>query len=258
MASTVAKKEKTTELSNDVSFMEIDAGAGVSNLGQEDLALPFIKVLSGLDPKLDELENAKRGDLVNTVTDEVYKGREGIDVLPCHYERVYIQWSPRGSGSGAPSAIYKNRSDCPETERDRDDNKDYLKDGSGEYIEETHQHYVMIIGKDGSCDQALIAMKSTQLKKSRKWNSMMSSAIIQGKNGPFTPPRYGMIYKLKTVSEENSKGSWHGWEMSRSGPVTSSDLYSRAKAFAHSIKSGDVVVKHEHDEDRKSSDEVPF
>ena len=37
---------------------------------------------------------------------------------------------------------------------------------------------------------ALVAMKSTQLKKSRKWNSMVSSRSMQGKNGTFIPPRF--------------------------------------------------------------------
>ena len=40
-------------------------------------------------------------------------------------------------------------------------------------------------------------MKSTQLKVSRKWNSMMMGIKMQGKNGLFTPPTYSHIYKLK-------------------------------------------------------------
>ena len=97
-------------------------------------------------------------------------------------------------------------------------------------------------------------MKSTQLKKSRKWNSMMASRSMQGQNGPFTPPRFSHIYHLKTVSEENSKGSWHGWEMSCEGVIEDGALYSRAKGFAESITAGDVVVKHTDDEaDGKST-----
>ena len=99
-------------------------------------------------------------------------------------------------------------------------------------------------------------MKSTQLKKSRKWNSMMASRSIQGKNGPFTPPRFSHIYHLKTIAEENSKGSWHGWEMSCEGIIEDGDLYMRAKNFAESITAGDVVVKHTDDEDGDQS--TPF
>ena len=46
---------------------------------------------------------------------------------------------------------------------------DYL---SGNYVEKTASHFVIIQGD--SPQTALISMKSTQLKISRKWNSMMS------------------------------------------------------------------------------------
>ena len=63
---------------------------------------------------------------------------------------------------------------------------DYVVNGDGSYIEETHQHFVVIINEDGSAETALIAMKSTALKKSRKWNSMMSSVQMQGKTVVYT------------------------------------------------------------------------
>ena len=101
-------------------------------------------------------------------------------------------------------------------------------------------------------------MKSTQLKKSRKWNSIMASRSMMGKNGPFTPPRFSHVYHLKTVQEENSKGSWHGWEMSVDAPIADMTLYQRAKSFAESISQGDVVVKHTDDEGNAFSDDIPF
>ena len=71
---------------------------------------------------------------------------------------------------------------------------------------------------------------------------------MKGKNGQFTQPRFSHIYHLKTISEENSKGSWHGWEMSCEGVIEDGALYTRAKGFAESITAGDVVVKHTDDE----------
>ncbi len=258
MAGAVAKTKKSDVVEFDPSMFEADAGEGVSNMGQDDLALPFLKILSGLDPLLDELDHAKRGDLYNTVSGQVYKGKDGIRVIPCAYQRRYIQWAPRGSGSGAPTAIYETQQDCPKVQRSKDDNKDYVVGGDGEYIEETHQHFVLILNEDGSVETALIAMKSTALKKSRKWNSMMSSITMQGKNGPFTPPRYSQVYMMKTVQEENSKGSWHNWEMTREGPITDGAVYKRAKDFYESIDSGDVVVKHQDDSAPTQSNDVPF
>jgi len=85
---------------------------------------------------------------------------------------------------------------------------------------------------------------------------MMASRSMMGANGPFTPPRFSHIYNLKTVSEENSKGSWHGWEMSVEGPIEDAALYTRAKGFADSITAGDVVVKHTDDE--AGGSDTPF
>ena len=91
---------------------------GLKNLDQEDMALPFLKIVSGLDPILDEREDVRKGDIVNTVTGEVYKGKDGIRVIPCAYQRKFIQWSPRGTGSGAPSHIFNPGDEMPKTERD--------------------------------------------------------------------------------------------------------------------------------------------
>ncbi len=255
----VAAKENTSVAEFDSSMFEADAGRGVENMGQEDMALPFLKVLSGNDPVLDENEEARKGDIYNTVTGEIVKGKVGIRVIPCAYQRRFIQWAPRGSGSGAPVAIYEPQDQRPKTERSPDDNKEYVVGGDGDYIDETHQHFVVVLKEDGSAETALIAMKSTQLKKSRKWNSIMASRSMMGSKGPFTPPRFAYIYDLKTIGEENSKGSWHGWEMSVEGPVSEAHMYTRAKDFAASITAGDVVVKHSDGEEPAQNDkEIPF
>ena len=238
-------KKSSTEISLSPDILEQDAGLGNQNMGQEDMALPFLKIISGLDTILDENETARKGDIVNTVTGTIYKGKKGIRVVPCSYQRRFIQWAPRGQGSGAPLGIFGPNDLRPKTERSSEDNKEYVVGGDGDYIEETHQHFVIILNDDGSNETALIAMKSTQLKKSRKWNSMIASITLKGKDGAFNPPRFSHIYLLKTVSEENSKGSWHGWEMSKEGVIQDASIYVRAKTFSESISKDEVVVKHD-------------
>tara|TARA_R100001086_G_C11835079_1_gene257598 strand:- start:169 stop:951 length:783 start_codon:yes stop_codon:yes gene_type:complete len=240
------------------SLFEADAGRGNENISQDDLATPFLKILSGNDPILDVHETARKGDILNNVTNRVYKGKDGIRVVPVAYQRRFIQWAPRGQGSGAPMAIFTPNETRPETKRSEEDNKEYVVGGTGDYIEETHQHFVIVINDDGTPETALIAMKATQLKKSRKWNSMIASITMQGKNGPFQPPRFSHVYKLTTLGEENSKGSWHGWEMAKEGVVTDSHVYQQAKKFAESISAGDVVVKHTDANNDSGDNSVPF
>jgi len=96
-------------------------------------------------------------------------------------------------------------------------------------------------------------MKSTQLKVSRKWNSMMMGIKMQGKNGLFTPPTYSHIYNLKTVQMSNDKGTWFGWDISKVGPVSEKGLYDIAKNFAEKICKGEVEAKPESQEPAKKT-----
>ena len=152
--------------------------------------------------------------IINTVTNDMYDGDKGIDVLPVFYKRQYIEWQDRGESKGAPVHIYNAGDDIPKTTRDKM-NKDRL--GNGNYLENTANHYVVTLGDSPST--ALISMKATQLKISKKWNSMMLGIKMQGKNGLFTPPTYSHIYKLRTVQQSNDKGTWFGWDVSQVGPV---------------------------------------
>ena len=77
---------------------------------------------------------------------------------------------------------------------------------------------------------------------------MMQSVKVEGKNGLFTPPMFSQIYRLTIVSESNSKGSWHGWEIEKVGAVADAGIYGIAKTFAASIKAGEVKAKPPQDE----------
>jgi hypothetical protein len=164
---------------------------------------------------------------------------DDIDVIPCHYKRQYVEWQDRGTSTGAPVAIHDAGSDIiSQTTRDKT-YKDRLPNGN--YLENTANHFVLLCGKNPGT--ALISMKSTQLKVSRKWNSMMMGIKMQGKNGLFTPPTYSHIYNLKTVQMSNDKGTWFGWDVSKVGPVTQKDLYDMGKNFAISVGKGEVEAK---------------
>ena len=239
----VVKKEKAGAVA--ISSFEIDSGKGLGNMSQDDLALPFLKILGQLSPEVNKrdgkyVKGAEPGMIFNSVTGDLYDGAKGIQVVPCHYKLEYIEWRDRGEGSGAPVAIHSSSSDVM-TKTTRDASfKDRLPNGN--YIERTASHFVIVNGQTPST--ALIAMKSTQLKISRKWNSMMAGIRLKGKNGLFTPASFSHIYQLKTIQQSNDKGTWFGWEVSKIGPVQDTTLYQQAKTFAENVSKGDVKVKH--------------
>jgi hypothetical protein len=250
----VAEKKKT-----DVALtgmFEADANTGFGNMDTEDYALPFLRVLGQLSPECNKrdakyVDGAEPGMIFNTVTKQLYDGEAGVNVIPCYYKREYVEWSDRGEGTSAPVAIQTVDSGIIKDATRDASYKDRLPNGN--YLENTASYFVTI--DDGT--SALISMKSTQLKVSRSWNSMMNSIKLKGKNGMFTPAMYSHVYNLKTVQQSNDKGTWFGWTVEKVGPVQDKDLYEAAKSFASSVNKGDVTAKHGGDE-TKSKDEVPF
>ena len=255
-------KKSNSQMSK-ISMFEEDAGAGVGNLGQEDLALPFLKLLqknNATDFTKSDGNVASPGDILNTVSSEIYSGKDGLRVIPCAYQRRWIEWSPMNDGQKGPVNIFLPHEKLPKYERSPEDNKEYIVDGGGNYLEDTHNHFILVVDDDNIASSALIAMRSTGLKKSKKWNSQIASLVLQGQNGPFVPPRYSHIYNLKTVLEQGKNNyTWWNWEITREGPIQSDELYAQAKMFSESCDAGDVVVKHEKDDiSENSSSDVPF
>ncbi len=232
------------------NLFEADANQGTQNISQEDLALPFLKILGQLSPEVNKrdgkyVEGAEPGKIINTVTNALY---DTVNVIPVFYKRQYIEWQDRGTSTGAPVAIHDADSDIVSQTTRGKDYKDRLPNGN--YLDNTASHFVLTVEDNPST--ALISMKSTQLKVSRKWNSMMMGIKMQGKNGLFTPPTYSHIYKLSTTQMSNDKGTWFGWDVSKVGPVENADLYGTAKAFAESVGKGEVQAKHGTEEKTNS------
>ena len=234
------------------NVFEEDAAKGLGNIGQQDLALPFLKILGQLSPEVNKLdgkyvEGAEPGMIYNSVSGDLYDGAKGIDVIPAFYKLEYVEWKDRGEGSGGPVAVHDSSSDIMSQTKADANYKDRLPNGN--YVEKTASHFVIITGD--SPTTALISMKSTQLKISRKWNSMMSGIKLKGKNGLFTPASFSHIYRLKTTQMSNDKGTWFGWDVSKVGPITDTSLYQQAKTFSDNISKGSVKAK--HGEEKKGS-----
>jgi len=249
----IIKKENA--VSTNIVF-EADANVQTGTVTQEDLQLPFLKILGQLSPEVNKrdgkyVEGAEPGMIYNSVTGETFSGEIGVPVIPCYYKLEYVEWKDRGKdGSGAPVKIYPSSSDIMTKTTRGGDFKDRLPNGN--YIEKTAQHYVVV--GSSSPTTALIAMKSTQLKISRKWNTIMQSIKVQGKNGLFTPATFSHLYQLKTIQQSNDKGTWFGWEVSKNGPVEDEGMYQQAKNLAESVSKGDIEVKHSEDDTTKVSD----
>ena len=232
----IAEKESTT-LTTATAFEE-DAGSGLENLTAEDLTIPRLKILQALSPEVNKrdgkyVEGAAAGDILNTVTKELYTEDQGCLVIPVAYKRMFLEWQPRESGGG----LIKQHLDpniLSQTTKDKT-GADMLENGN--YIQTSATHYGVVVEGE-SYQQVMIPMAGTQLKKSRTWNSVMASIKVKSSTGKvFTPPSYSHKYKLTTVAESNDRGTWFGWNIELSGVLNEEEmfLYEAAKHFASNI-----------------------
>jgi len=227
-----------------------DANAGLEDIGAEDMAIPFLKILSQLSPEIQKrdgkyIDGAEAGMILNNVSGEVFEGEEGILVVPVAYKREYIEWRPKDQGGGIV-AFHDSNSEAVRSAVKGDKGRDVMPNGNE--LQNTAQHYVLLLKEDGGYEQAVISMKSTQLKKSRRWNSMMMGLKMKRPDGSmFTPACYSHSYHLTTVPESNDQGAWNGWKISNSGPLRDPEVYAAAKAFFDAVQAGETKVKHEEE-----------
>ena len=257
-----------------VSNLEQFSGQGTEHITARDTKLPILKLIGNTSPVLNPSdpkynEEAKLGDIFNEVTGSLYRGKEGCIVVPCLYVNTFNEWADRGDSAGRPVNIHTDPSIMAQTNR-ADDGRDRLSNGN--YVEDTGNHFVYILDKDyNPVESALLTMKSTQKKKSKLWNSMISTRKMKGKNGFFTPPSWATAYKLSTVQESNSKGSWTGWAVEFDRLLdqpADSPILEITKEFYESAVKLDLFGKVAFDSDASaskqalkketSSEKVPF
>ena len=225
--------------------MEADAGDGLQTITTDDMAVPFLRVLQKMSPQLAKrdgayIEGAEEGQIFNTVTGELWDADEGLRVIPCAYNFKYIEWRPRAAGGGIAN-VYTRDEVLPETHKN-EKKQDETNDGN--LLMATAEHYIMLLGSDGSTSQAVVSMSSTQLKYSRKWNSVVNQQTISTKEGIQRAPMYSRVYVLKTFGETNDAGDWSSWGITLEGPVTDIVAYRAAKTFSKAVNTGDVQAKH--------------
>ena len=244
---------KVSETQNQIALatsFEDFQGAGFSETQTDDYQIPFLRILAQLSPQVNKregayVEGAEAGMLYNTVLNKVYDGEKGLECIPCHYNRRFVEWVARENGGGYV-ASYDPTDPIVKTTTKNDRGQDILPNGNT--LTNTAQFFVMLLDPDEGYTKAIITMSSTQLKKARRWNTQMQSLKERGKNGLFILPMMSHIWKLTTVPESNDKGSWFGWNhsMVRRLDLSNEDdqsLFEEGVSFSKSVLAGEVEGK---------------
>ena len=239
----------------------LSEGTGLEETTTEDFAIPFIRVLQPMSPQLQKqhgsyVEGASAGDLFNTVTGEAYDGEKGILIVPCAYNKKYIEWIPREKGGGLVNAGH-DISVLSSCTRDAETRKYHTAEGNE--IVETAQFFVLVL--EDTPQQAVVTFTSTQLGVSRKWLTMLRMARVQNNKGASVDaPMFAYTYRLTTTTQSNDKGSWNGYSVNQE-EATELSVAMIAKDFMSAARSGEVQVKEEQQRDdasAKTEGDAPF
>lgn len=223
--------------------------AGQNNIGRDDMTVPRLVVLQALSPQLQKskpeyIKGAEVGDLCHTGTNEVWSGEEGVIVLPVAYRRTHIEWKPREKGGGFVKDHGPDGNILKSCTLDERTNRQTLVNGN--HIQVTAEYYVFILEEGKDPQPVMMSMAGVQLKKSRRWNTLISTLQVprQSGEGTFNPAMFYRSYLVKTVPNSNDKGDWFEWEIAGDKDVTQlengNELYLIGKALKEAIGSGKV------------------
>ena len=241
MSTNVVKKEEAglpAELMDDIM---LTAGEGV-DYDTSELQIPFIRVIQALSPQIKKsdpafIKDAGQGDAFNTVTGQFWSGEDGLTVIPCFQETKYLEFIPLDQGGGFVGERKVTDPDLANTERNGA--KEILPNGNE--LVKSEQHYCVIVGEDGMNQPAIVDMKSTQLKVSRRWKTQIAMQKVKDSKGQMrTPALYATMWKLSTTEESNQMGTWYNWQVEKVGFIQDKAMFDEAKSFRESIAKGEV------------------
>ncbi len=227
-----------------------DSGKGFEEASRDAFAIPFLNILQDLSPQVKKkmagyVEGARPGQFYQTVTQGLY---DQVTVIPCHFSQVFIEWIPRNKQTSGNKTGFVATYDAVEGSAKakfavRQEGKLVLPNGNE--LQDTREHYVLQILPDGSTQAALIALKSSGLKVSRRWMSQMQTATIEIAGKIIPAPMFAFSYTLGSEEEANEQGSWYQWTVSNRQRITDVEVYRRAKLFGASMAQGKVKVNYE-------------
>ena len=172
------------------------AGLGNENVSTQHLQTPRVKLLQQMNSEVDEshdayVEGAKPGDLLNTVTNEIY-GTE-IYVINVHFTEDFVVWRKREKGGGLVASC-ASRADADEMIGNQDGSPNDYE------IIQTQSH--LLIRKDATTGEMestpfLMDFASSKLRVSREWNTQI--AQLGG-------DRFSTLWKVSSVKTQNRAG----------------------------------------------------
>lgn len=275
-AGAIIETEKGGALTSLMEELLIDAGAGVELKGS-DKAVPFLTILQSNSPQVKEedakyVDGAKAGMVFNTVTKQIFDVRmipgkpvpAGIRAMFAWYNKMMVEWIPdRGgfAGQHLPEDPIVKTAKQIETA----DGKKVLRLPNGNDLVETAYYYPALYDENpDDLKWAVMGLTSTQLKKSRHLNSFMDELRLDNpRGGQFKPPKFALLFEIRTEVEKKAENTWWGWNIQWMGTAENPEpglvggvALAFAKKYFEAVSSSKVTVVPPADD--TATKDVPF
>jgi hypothetical protein len=260
MANAVADKKEDGLILNGIFEME---GAG-ANFNSEEMQMPFIRIAQAMSPEIKKsdakfIEGCGQGDIFNNLTQEFWG--TGVEVIPCYVQTKYTEWVSIDDGGGFVGEIAPGDPVLATTTREGA--TETLPNGNE--VVKADNYVVLVKSNDGSWTPAILDMKSTALKISRRWKTQINLQTITHPKTKqiIKAPIFANIWKMVTVEETNKNNqTYFNYSVSKVGLIEYTSIFAQARALYVSSAKGEVKTEApeqaQNGKSKEDSDEIPF
>lgn len=248
----VKKAEGQTALAGRYDYGDM-VGDGWDNTSQEDFTIPFLSILQALSPQLQEadaayIDGAKVGMLLNTASQDLYAGKEGVEFVPCYTQHLFVEWRNRQTDGGGFIAVHECDSDVVRDAKARSTEFGKytipVEGGVAHDLAETFYIYGLIVEGDEIVTPCMISFSSTKIKAYK--GIMTPLRQVKGR-----PPLFAFKLRVMTVADKNAKGSFYNFKIVPAGDSAAASLLPpdhifvvAGKEFKDQIAAGKAKIDH--------------
>lgn len=231
-------------------MMSADAGKGIS-AAPEDNLVPIAVILQDNTPEAQKqharYQKGAEGGMIwlKNASEPFVPGEDGIQVQHCHSYKAIVEWKPRDSGGGFimqhpwGKDIKKIVPDAKEVPDPKDPKKTkWVRKNNNELID-TRYEVVRVFREDGSRLQYVIPFVSSGHTVAKGWNTLRGTFHLADGN---QAPSFSRLYRMKTKSKTNAKGTWFLFDISDEGWIDDVEEYQSGLALFNAFNKGEKHV----------------
>ncbi len=252
MSKEIVKKEVNALTTDQAAMM---AEFDYSSVEAKDLKIPKLLLMQAMSKFVNEENVAKAGDLVNSVTGEVYgsvreKDYKPVSVIPIHMFKVWVVQEVLGPGK------FEYRKTEPVTPANTDAPWDYSEDGR-QYKRTKCLNFYVLLAKDVGNPLALphvLTFRSTSFKEGSIIANHFATCKIAMQTKQFRVPM-DRVFEIGGKLVKNDKGTFYVLTAKEAGQ-TEGDAQAQAFGWYKQIKEAGKAMEEKIDNSEFSNAEA--